>query len=257
MTTKDDEQAFKAVGFDLFNTLVVAEAQTLQLAMARLVERLRQNGFSLEEAAFNAHYATAAVWHIGQARESGRETHNRFWICDALNRLGNRLSPDDPRIADAVEAYFDAFYPNVRLIPGTESMLETLKQRFPLGLVSNFTHGPAARKILHVLGIDAYFSTIVISGEAGYRKPHPHVFDMLAEGLGEENRRILFVGDDPEADVHGALRSGFFPVWMTYARDGNLPFTSGIFSEGKTDPDSDIPRIASWEGLFPLLDGRF
>ncbi len=256
MKTKDDGQAFRAVGFDLFNTLAVAKAETLELAMERLVERLRRHGFSFEEAAFNTHYATAAVWHIETARESGRETHNRFWICDALNRLGNRLPPDDPRIADAVEAYFEAFYPNVRLIPETESMLEALKPRFPLGLVSNFTHGPAARKILAVLGIDAYFSTIVISGEAGYRKPHPHLFHMLAEGLGEENKRILFVGDDPEADVQGALRSGFSPVWMTYARDGNLPFTSGIFLEGERDPDSDIPRIASWEGLFPLLDSR-
>ncbi len=211
MKIKNDRDGIGAIGFDLFNTLVFAEEHTLDEAMDRLIRSLRQSGFDMDEEAFDEHYATIVAWHIERSRESGKETHNQFWICDTLNRLGNRLPPDDPRIAAAVEAYFSAFYSNVRLIPGTEAMLKELQKRFPLGLLSNFTHAPAARKILTILDIDKYFTTIVISGENGYRKPHSSVFNALAEGLSEKKERILFVGDDPEADLTGAMKSGLVP----------------------------------------------
>ncbi len=254
MKNRHDENRYGAVGFDLFNTLVIANADTLDEAMSRLVGHLKHSGFEMEPQAFHEHYGEAAASHIERSRKNGRETHNRFWICDALNRLGNRLSPDDPRISDAVESYFSAFYPNVRLIPGTGAMLEKLRGRFPLGLLSNFTHAPAAWKILTGLDIGRYFTTVVISGETGYRKPHPSVFSALAEGLSEKKERILFVGDDPETDVKGALQSGLSPVWMTYARDRRLPFTSGIFSENGENPSDKVPRISSWEALEALLE---
>jgi len=38
----------RAIGFDLFNTLVIAEPHTLDEAMRRLVSSLRQSGFVLE-----------------------------------------------------------------------------------------------------------------------------------------------------------------------------------------------------------------
>ncbi len=256
MQNKDKRNPFRAVGFDLFNTLVVARETTLDEAMGRLVAALRQSGFDFDEGAFNTHYGTAAAWHIERSRKSGKETHNRFWICDALNRLGNRLSPDDPRIASAVQAYFSAFYPNVRLVPGTKAMLERLQKHYPLGLLSNFTHAPAARKILATVGIEKYFKTVVISGEMGYRKPHPRVFSALAEGFSEAKEHILFVGDDPETDIKGASQSGLLPVWMTYARDHKAPFNSGIFSENKGNPGDAVLRVASWEALFALLDGH-
>jgi len=243
-----------AVGFDLFNTLVVARENTLEAAMERLMQNLKESGFDFDTEAFHSHYTTAAAWHIERSRKSGEETHNRFWICDTLNRLGNRLSPDDSRIEQAVEAYFSAFYPNVRLIPGTEAMLETLYRTYPLGLLSNFTHGPAARKILSDSNISQYFKTIIISGEIGYRKPHPNVFHALAGEISQEKGNILFVGDDPETDIKGALHSGLRPVWMAYARERKLPFTSGVFSENTGDPDPEIPRIASWDALFDLLN---
>jgi len=256
MKIKNDRDGIGAIGFDLFNTLVFAKEHTLDEAMEQMIRSLRQSGFDIDEEAFDEHYDTIVAWHIERSRESGKETHNQFWICDTLNRLGNRLPPDDPRIAAAVEAYFSAFYPNVRLIPGTKAMLKELQERFPLGLLSNFTHAPAARKILTILDIDNYFTAVVISGETGYRKPHSRVFNALSDCLSEKKERIIFVGDDPEADLIGALKSGLSPVWMTYARDRSLPFTSGVFSENTENPDNDIPRIASWEDFLAFLNAQ-
>ncbi len=244
----------KAIGFDLFNTLITVEPQTLQEAHGRLFNSLIKSGFQLEEDSFRKAHRQSALDHLAECQKDGRETHNRFWISAALADQGYGISPDDLRISDAVEAYFSAFLEYCRLIPGTGYMLETVKRRYRLGLLTNFTHGPAARKILNHLGITPFFSTILISGELGYRKPHPSVFLKLVEQLGLEASRILYVGDDPEPDIKGARMVGLQPVWTTYVMDHQVPYARGILTGEPEPPDPPAPRISTWQDLLSLLD---
>lgn len=173
----------KAIGFDLFNTLITVDPETLEEANASLIQSLKTNGFGIEAQSFRQAHLEAAMRFLKLCRMDGKETHNRFWISAALAVENYCVSPDDSRIAEAVEAYFSAFYPRCRLIPGTKGMLETLSRVYHLGLLSNFTHGPAARKIIDLLGLDPYFEAVLISGELGYRKPHPLVFEKLIHSL--------------------------------------------------------------------------
>jgi putative hydrolase of the HAD superfamily len=243
----------KAIGFDLFNTLIHAAPDTLKDANQRLISTLRQSGFVLEGDPFAKAHIEAALRFMEQCRRDGRETHNRFWISAALEELGYRVPPDDARIAGAVEAYFSAFFDSCRLIPGTLEMLETLKGPYRLGLLSNFTHAPAAKKIMDLMGLTPHFNVVLISGELGYRKPHPLVFRRLVEELRVDKAEILYVGDDPEPDIQGALQAGLQPVWSTYVRDQKVPHGSGILSRGNETPDGDIPRISAWPDLLLML----
>ena len=59
----------KAIGFDLFNTLVMAKPDTLTRAFPRLQSSLAQNGLCAEEDAFKKAYYDAAVKFVKQARE--------------------------------------------------------------------------------------------------------------------------------------------------------------------------------------------
>ena len=95
-------------------------------------------------------------------------------------------------------------------------MLSTLRKVYRLGLLTNFTHGPAAREIIDTLGLNPFFDVVLISGELGYRKPHPFVFRQLIKYLGVEKDQILYVGDDPEPDITGAQKAGLQPVLTTY-----------------------------------------
>ena len=246
-------ESIQGIGFDLFNTLITVDQGTLGEANLRVVESLRQSGFDIELETFSKAHRDSALQFLEACRKDGRETHNRFWISSALHTQGHEVSPDDPSVAAAVEAYFSAFYPNCRLIPGTIEMLEGLNNGFRLGLLSNFTHGPAAREILDLMGLTPLFDVILISGELGYRKPHPMVFRRLTRDLGVDKNRILYVGDDPEPDISGALGAGLRPVWTTYVRDRKLPATSGILGRGTDTPDRHIPRISGWQDLFDLL----
>lgn len=242
-----------AIAFDLFNTLITVGPQTLEDANERLVTSLSEGGFRLDADSFRKAHRAAALRHIEQCRKSGRETHNRFWISDALQEQGYPVPPDDRRITAAVDAYFSAFLDHCRLIPDTKEMLTALQPSYRLGLLSNFTHGPAARKLLFHVGLDSFFPVVIISGELGYRKPDPRPFEELVKQLGVESFRVLYVGDDPEPDILGATQAGLSPVWTTYVRDQKIPFAAGVLSSQQWNPKPGVPRISSWDDLFSLL----
>lgn len=244
----------RAVAFDLFNTLITVPPQTLKDASRRLLGSLFSSGFSLERHSFDRDHREAALRCIEESRHDGRETHNSLWISNALEEQGYTVPPEDDRIGLAVEAYFSAFLDHARLIPQTREMLTTLRPYFRLGLLSNFTHGPAARKLLALLGLEPYFQVVVISGELGYRKPHTIPFLELVENLGVPSHQVVYVGDDPEPDILGAIQAGLQPVWTTYVRDLEVPFAPGIASSTQLDVAPGVPVISNWDDLFLLLE---
>jgi putative hydrolase of the HAD superfamily len=243
----------KAIGFDLFNTLIMAEPGALDEAMTRLMGGLAKNGLRPEVEPFKKAYRDAALRFIRQATQDGRETHNRFWISAALQDLGAPVLPEDPRIASAIENYFSAFLDFCHPVPGTYEMLETLKASYRMGLLSNFTHAPAAIRLIEHLGLSGFFEVVLISGQIGFRKPHPRIFRELLDAFGIDGTELLYVGDDPEADIAGALAAGIQPVWFTYARDMGSPLPPGVMSNPSKIPGPDIPSISSWGELLALL----
>ncbi len=267
-----------AVGFDLFDTLITLQSLGFHEAMNRLVHGLQAQGIAVEDEPFLPIYRETAQAFMGEARRQGRETHNRFWISAALQRVGYEVAPEDARITHGVEAYFSAFLDHATLLPDTLDMLGTLRGRYRLGLLSNFTHPPVVHKILARLGLDAFFDVQLVSGTLGYRKPHRHVFEELTRQFGVSKEQIAFVGDDLDADLHGAQQAGMQPIRTTYARaykatlstdvparPGDNPDppvwvrmaarTSPPASETEREPlEPTVPIINSWDDLLVLLN---
>jgi putative hydrolase of the HAD superfamily len=243
----------EAIGFDFFNTLITVAPPAMAEAIGRLMASLQESGLLLDSDAFRAAHKEAAIQCIKETKRDGRETHNRFWISMALTTLGQPIDPDDPLIGRAVKAYFSAFFDYSHLIPGTIEMLEKLKRYYRLGLLSNFTHAPAARDLLEWLGLTAYFDVVLISGEIGYRKPHPFVFEKLVEQFGVARERILYVGDDPDPDIRGAQEAGVTPVWITYVKDHQLPVVPGYITSQGQEFNPEVARISHWEEFLSLL----
>ena len=237
-----------AVAFDLFNTLITVDMPSRWSSIDRMMDSLREQGVGAHADDFMPVYRDAVRGFIGEAERLGKETHNGVWISTALQRLGIEMAPDDPRVERAVEAYFSAFVDNARELPGTTGMLAALRPRYRLAVLSNLTHGPAAHRILEHLELAPYFEVILVSGDLGYRKPHPQVFQSLAQALDLPPSAIAFVGDDPRTDVQGAFDAGMRPVQTVYAQ--RLKDAAAL----KTPPsDLGVPTISSWQDLLGLL----
>ena len=71
-------------------------------------------------------------------------------------------------------------------------------------------------KKIDALGIANLFDAIVYSAELGIHKPDRRIFDHTAALLGFSNEECLFVGDDPDSDVAGALGAGMEVVWLDH-----------------------------------------
>ena len=239
----------RAVAFDLFNTLITVDMPSRYSSIDRMLDSLKAQGVAVHADDFMPVYRDVVREFVSEAERSGVETHNSLWLSTALQRMGIDVAPQDARVSEAVEAYFSAFVDNARPLPGTAEILAALKPRYRLGLLSNLTHGPAARRILDHLKLSSYFEVLLVSGDLGYRKPHPQIFQRLIDALEVPPASILFVGDDPRTDVQGSLLAGMRPVQTVYAqrqRDAAALMTPAS--------DLSVPIIASWQDLLTLLD---
>jgi putative hydrolase of the HAD superfamily len=85
-------------------------------------------------------------------------------------------------------------------------VLEQLRERFQLGVISNFDG--RLRFILQNLGISKYFAQIFISSELGADKPDPQIFRRSLKIMRLDANEVLHVGDDPERDWKAAKEAG-------------------------------------------------
>jgi putative hydrolase of the HAD superfamily len=71
---------------------------------------------------------------------------------------------------------------------------------------------------LHRCGIGDLFHGHVTASNAGAAKPDARIFAHLLRIADARPEEVLHVGDDPLADVVGAVRSGLQAIWLN--RDG-------------------------------------
>lgn len=91
-------------------------------------------------------------------------------------------------------------------------LLERLKQRFRLGIVSNF-YGNLPQ-VCADAGLLPLLDAIVDSTHAGYTKPDARIFKTALAQLGVAAEHATLVGDSLPRDMHGARDAGLRHVWL-------------------------------------------
>ena len=169
-----------------------------------------RHGAVLDEAELNRAFRRA--WKDAAApheTDGARPDDDRGWwralVGLVLDECGG--APDLNRDAYFAELWSEFTRPGVwELFPETREVLAALKGRVRLVVVSNFDS--RLRTILSHLGIAECFDGIVISSEIGADKPSPRIFAAALARAGVSAAEALHVGDEPEADWHGAERAG-------------------------------------------------
>jgi putative hydrolase of the HAD superfamily len=99
----------------------------------------------------------------------------------------------------------------LRLSPHVREVLDVLRERYPLAVVTD-AQSAYARGELHKVGLLDYFDPIVVSGDHGYRKPDRRLFQHALDRLGVVAEHTLYVGNDMYHDIFGAREAGMRTV---------------------------------------------
>ena len=257
-------KAYQVLIFDLFDTLLRFDRQRLPLAQVDGKE-VRTTSLKAYEVVSEAYGRTcpelcrrisfpdfyrAFVFSFEEAaRRRSRDfrevpAEERFRIL--FERLGIKLIPSTSDLLErAILAHMEALAHAMAFPPENQKVLEWAREKYRLGLVSNFDHHPTAYRILEDYGIKGFFDEIVISSEVGFRKPGREIFQIAFDRLGIGPELALFVGDSFEIDVVGAKGVGMDVVWLN--QDGKAAQAQGL-------PQPDF-TIANLEELMRLWNG--
>jgi 2-haloalkanoic acid dehalogenase type II len=125
----------------------------------------------------------------------------------ALGRQLRAAGYEESCAEEAFEVFFTARN-RVNFYPDVHGALPLLKTRYRLFALSN------GNADLERCGIAHFFDGHVTARAAGAAKPDARIFAALAARAGVEPAAVLHVGDDPLADVVGAVRAGMQAVWI-------------------------------------------
>ena len=91
-------------------------------------------------------------------------------------------------------------------------VLETLGQRYRLGVVSNFYGNLEA--VCESSGLGRLFGVMTDSQRVGAEKPEPAIFHAALKALHAAPETTVMVGDSLRRDYEGARRSGMGFIWI-------------------------------------------
>jgi putative hydrolase of the HAD superfamily len=206
---------YRYVWFDLGCTLVHSDHA------GRYAEALREFGVHRDEAAVEAAFYLADKTFMRQYPHVLGGNPDTFlpWYLGVLNyHLGVKLN-----LHACQKSYVDTFTPDGRrwtAAPGAADLLRRLKAAgLGVGLISNWDL--SCRTVLSENGLDWLLDVIVVSGEAGFEKPDPRIFQIALQAAGVTPEHSLYVGDNYYDDVLGARAAGMDCLLLApYGRTG-------------------------------------
>jgi putative hydrolase of the HAD superfamily len=208
---------FDAVAFDLDGTLY----PNYQLNIRILPFVLKEHRLLMAMRS-----ARNLLHHLGEAEPSGED----FYAAQAriiAADLGEEAGAVQARIERLIYRGWEPLFTRIRTFRYVKETLDALRDGgLKLGVLSDF---PPEQKLLN-LGLGGYWEAVLCSEVTGRLKPDPLPFISLAEALGTDADRILYVGNSVSYDIVGAKRAGMKAAlvtspWTSRRSRGNADFT--------------------------------
>jgi len=196
--------AVRAICFDLDNTLWDIEP-VLMRAERILADWLERRYPRIPER-FSA--SDIAEMRASLLREQPQQAHDLSYLRrETIARLAVAAGYERDMAHEAFALWHAArnqLEPYADVIPA----LEKLGRRYRLATLTN------GNADLSVIGLAHHFEVTLNAGALGCAKPDVRAYERLAESLTLQPAEILFVGDEPHADVVGPRAAGMQTVWV-------------------------------------------
>lgn len=134
---------------------------------------------------------------------------------------GEGLDPDREFCLRVSDHFLDLCSVKPGILPGARELLDYLQGRgYRMHLCSNGFHEVQYKK-LNASDTMRYFTTVVLSEDAGANKPSKAFFDYALRVSEADPARTLMIGDNPDTDITGAHTAGldtlYYNRWDTPA----------------------------------------
>lgn len=239
----------QAVLFDMDDTLLdwsgvtASLSQLYQPHVEELYAYLAEAGYAVPVLdRFTAVYRQIIKDYWAEAKQAFTGVN----FARALRRLFAELALDVPETAmpAVLRAYNWQPFPGVVPFADCHDVLDNLqRQGYRLGLVTNSMLPMWMRDIeLTAYGLLGYFDVRVTSGDVGYMKPHPIIYETVLSQMGVAPETAVFVGDRPTNDIAGANELGMVSVQMAppYLQ---RPNPSGVIPDYTITTLSQLPPL--------------
>ncbi len=229
----------RAILFDLDDTLLDTHGASAAALNATCV-LAAEHCPGLAEAAIRDAFrevihATDRALELGRISfASAPELHRYRWR-ETLARCGG--SPE--HAAALGDCYAAARRAAHRLYPEVAEVLPGLLRVYQVALLTN---GPAdfQREKIAAIELGRWIGTYFISGELGFWKPYPQIFEHALTELGRRPGEVVMVGDSLRHDIAGAAAVGLRTVWVN---------RHGWASSTEVRPDAEIADLRALAGV--------
>jgi 2-haloalkanoic acid dehalogenase type II len=200
--------AVRAICFDLDNTLWEIEP-----VLAR-AERILTDWLERRYPQVRAAFLPADVQRMREALVAERpdQAHDMTFLRrETLKRVAAAAGLDDRSACEIAQEAFALWHAaRNQVTPYTEVVpaLARLRRRYRLATLSN------GNADLERIGLAHHFEVTLHAAALGCAKPHARSYECLAQALTLQPAEILFVGDEPHADVVGPRTAGMQTVWV-------------------------------------------
>lgn len=204
------EKRFKAIIFDLFNTLVY---QTGERPLKELAGILLAN-LTLSNQELRHYFMTAD--------------------CDNLRDLIQNFDGNNTIDIEYYENKISQIVHHVHLFEKTIETLQSLKEAgYALAVISNLAY--PYMQPFYTLGLDTYIDHVIFSCKVGYQKPQREIYELAAELLQIPFSETLMVGDSLKNDVLKPCELGMQSILIDYydriEHDGKITCISELLSK--------------------------
>ena len=217
-----------AVFFDAGNTLLFPSTElTLAPLQSRRIHPSQEQLYAAER---------VAKTYLDQALTRGVSVDVQYWDLYYTHLLDELGCDGEGDLKGALVAATRNGINWLQVVPGTREILERLRRRFRLGVISNSdgTIGQALERA----GLADCFESVTDSSHVGHEKPDPRIFQAALDSLQVGCEQSIYVGDIYSVDFLGARSAGMSAILMDAA---------GVYRE------TGLPRVGSLAELEPML----
>ncbi len=211
------ELKYKHVFFDLDRTLWNFDAAA-EVAFERIYDKYNLKSLGIPSAhEFHEvyHPLNEQLWVLYRENRITKDDLNRSRFLKPLEHYGIH----DVELADHLSVDYMFYSPRiVRLVPGAMELLEYLKPKYHLHLITNGFQEVQDTK-LSLSGMKPFFETLTVSEEVGVKKPDPEFFFYALRKANAKSEESIVIGDEMAVDIDGARAAGIDQVFFNAKGD--------------------------------------